>query len=76
VRALVALLLLAVVGSAGLAAPWWLTLAIIPGLWASGAIAGRDADAATTPQAGMPTEEVIATIYERSGRLVLRRRTP
>lgn len=51
-RVLLALALLAVAASSSLAAPWWLALALIPGLLASGAIAGRDPGPAMTQQTG------------------------
>jgi hypothetical protein len=43
-----------------------------PGLWASGAYRWSRSGPAMTPQAG--TEQHVATIYLRAGKLVLRRR--
>lgn len=66
-RILAALLLLAAAASAGLGLPWLLLgLALILGLL----VVGSSRQQAEP----LPAEEVIATIYQRAGRLVLRRR--
>lgn len=87
-----ALLLLAAAASASLsaslAAPWWLLAAFIPGLAVVGSSRRRcrtypglsrlwtGSVSADSKDAAGASEVQIATIYERSGRLVLRRRQP
>jgi hypothetical protein len=63
-----AFLLLAAAASASLGAPWWLFLALV-------VLAARAITALRQPgEPALPTETVVATIFVRSGRLVLRRR--
>lgn len=66
---MIALVLLAAAGSAGLSAPWWLLLSL--GLLASGRVLAHLRSASAMTQ---QAEEVVATLYLRKGSLRLRRR--
>jgi hypothetical protein len=81
VKSLAALLLLAAVAGAALSSgPLLVALALTAVLhaWAGPRRQGTAAKTGANPRLGAPpaSEVVIATIYERSGRLVLRRRLP
>jgi hypothetical protein len=72
--ALTALLLLAATASAGVAAPWLLLAVPIYALVQSrGSARTAAVDESAMTAAPAIDEEVVATIYERAGRLVLRR---